>query len=91
MHSVFTRQSTNSGANFGEAVNLTRGVIPDGKALQAGQETLAAQGSYVYSLFLSTASNVYLRRSTDSGANFLSGYQELTSATAPYITRAGGR
>ena len=50
VHSVFTRQSANSGASFGEAINLTRDVIPEGKALQAGLETLAAQGSYVYSL-----------------------------------------
>jgi hypothetical protein len=87
VHSVFTRRSTNSGANFGAAVNLTRGVIPEGKALQAGQETLVAQGSYVYSLFVTTAYNVYLRRSTDGGVNFLPGYQELTSATAPNITQ----
>jgi len=84
VHSVFTCQSTNSGASFGEAINLTRDVIPEDKALQAGQETLAAQGSYVYSLFVTTASNVYLRRSTDGGVNFL-GLQELNSATAPYI------
>ena len=88
VHSVFTRQSTNSGATFGATLNLTRGVIPDGKALQAGQETLAAQGSYVYSLFLSTASNVYFRRSLDSGVTF-QGLQELTAAAnTPYI--AGG-
>lgn len=54
LHSVFTRQSTNSGATFGEAENLSRGVIPDGKALQAGLETLAAQGGYVYSLCVTT-------------------------------------
>jgi hypothetical protein len=88
VHSVFTRRSTDSGASFGGAENLTRGVIPEGKALQAGQETLAAQGSYVYSLFLSTASNVYFRRSLDSGANF-QGLQELNAAAStPYI--AGG-
>lgn len=86
VHSVFSRQSTDSGASFGEAINLTRNVIPEGKALQAGLETLAVQGSYVYSLVCTTASNVYLRRSIDGGVNFL-GLQELTSATAPYITQ----
>jgi len=85
--SVFYRRSTNSGSSFSDAVNLTAGVIPDGKTLQAGQETLAAQGDFVYSLFVTTAYNVYLRRSTDGGVNFLAGYQELTSTSAPYITQ----
>ncbi|MCX5888209.1 MAG: hypothetical protein NTY36_01995 [Deltaproteobacteria bacterium] len=86
--SVFYRQSTNSGSAFGNAQNLSNGVIPAGKAIEQGQETLAAQGSYVYSLFLSTASNVYFRRSLDSGAGF-QGLQELTAAAStPYI--AGG-
>jgi hypothetical protein len=84
VHSVFTRQSTNSGSSFNPAINLTRGVIPDGKALQPGQETLAAQGDYVYSLFVTTAMNVYLRRSTNGGVTFMP-LQELTGATAPYI------
>jgi hypothetical protein len=90
VHSVFTRQSTNSGASFGEAINLTRDGIPEGKALQVGLETLASQGSYVYTLLVTTATNVYLRRSTDGGVNFLGGLQALTSG--PLISlRAGGR
>jgi hypothetical protein len=86
--SVFSRQSTNSGATFGAAMNLTNGVIPADKVLQGGQETLAAQGSYVYSLLVTTASNVYFRRSLDSGVSFQP-LQELTAApNTPYI--AGG-
>lgn len=84
--SVFTRQSTNSGSTFGDAQNLSNGAMPVGKVIQAGQETLAAQGGYVYSLFLSTAANVYFRRSLDSGAGFL-GLQELTAPNTPYITQ----
>ena len=85
--SVFYRRSTDSGSTFGEAVNLTAtaGVT---QAIQPGQETLAAKGGYVYSLFLATASNVYFRRSLDSGVNF-QGLQELNAAAnTPYI--AGG-
>jgi hypothetical protein len=86
VHSVFIRRSTDSGANFGEVRNLTRGVIPEGKALAPGQETLTALGNYVYSLFVTTAWDVYLRRSTDNGANFL-GLQVLNSTTSPYISQ----
>lgn len=53
-HSVFYRRSTDAGETWEDVVNLSLGVIPGEKALQAGQETLAAQGNYVYSLFLTT-------------------------------------
>lgn len=83
VHSIFYRRSLDSGQTWGNAVNLSRGAIPEGKVPQRGQETLAAQGDYVYSLFLATAGNVYFRRSTDGGANF-QGLQELTAVTPPY-------
>ena len=67
---VFTRRSTDSGAGFGDALNLTRDVLPDGTPFQSGQETLAAQGNYVYGLFLTTSGKVYFRRSTNGGVRF---------------------
>ncbi len=81
--SVFTRRSTDSGATYGAAVNLTNGVIP-GEAIQTGEETLATRGSYVYSLFVTTASNVYFRRSLDSGNNFLD-LQKLSYNSGHYV------
>jgi hypothetical protein len=84
--SVFYRKSADSGVNFSEAQNFSREVIPADRAIQYGQETLAARGNYVYALFLTTGGNVYLRRSVDGGANFL-GLQEL-SYTVPHF--AGG-
>jgi hypothetical protein len=88
VHSVFHRRSTNSGSTFGDAINLTRGVVPEGKALQAGQETLASQGNYVYCLFVTTASDVYLRRSLDSGANFQA-LQTLNASPGTYYIAGG--
>jgi hypothetical protein len=88
VQSIFVRRSTTSGSSFSEALNLSREVIPAGRAIAPGQETLASQGNFVYSLFPSTASDVYLRRSLDSGANFLA-LQTLTAApNTPYT--AGG-
>jgi hypothetical protein len=84
--SVFYRYSTDSGSTFSEVQNFSLGVIPEGKVIAPGQETLAAQGSYVYSVFVSTATNVYLRRSIDNGTSFL-GLQELTAPNTPYITQ----
>jgi hypothetical protein len=86
VQSVFYRRSTDSGVTFSEAQNFSREVIPADRAIQYGQETLAARGNYVYALFLTTSGNVYLRRSVDGGANFL-GLQEL-SYTVPHF--AGG-
>ena len=77
--STFVRHSANSGSSFGEAVNLTRGQVPAGKALQFSLETLAARGGFVYCVFVTTASDVYLRRSLDYGENFLA-LQTLTAA-----------
>ena len=38
--------------------------------MQPGQETVAAQGGYVYVVFMTTDGTVYLRRSADNGAGF---------------------
>jgi hypothetical protein len=82
VHSIFYCRSGNSGATWEAARNLTAGTLAEGQPLQAGLETLAAGGSHVYTLFVSTAANVYLRRSTDGGLGF-SGLQGLTTDT-PY-------
>ena len=83
--SVFIRRSTDAGDTFGDAVNLSKGIIPDEKAIQGGHDTIVAKGNYVYSLFTSTAKNVYFRRSTDGGANF-GELKELTSTDTPYLS-----
>jgi hypothetical protein len=88
-HSIFYRRSTDSGTTWQDIVNLSLGVIPGDKVLESGQETLAAQGAYVYSLFVTTAGNVYLRRSTNSGASFM-GLQELNSTNPDVSYIASG-
>jgi hypothetical protein len=78
VRSVFSRYSANNGTDWGDAMNLSKGVWPAGKTPQGGRETLAAQGNYVYALAESEQRNIYLRRSTSGGAGFLS-LQELTT------------
>ncbi len=78
IRSVFLSHSTNSGLTFDAPINLTQSVLPDTTVFQAGQETLAVAGNYVYTIFVSTGGNVYLRRSSDGGSNFF-GLQELTA------------
>ena len=91
VHSVFIRRSEDAGVTFSDALNLTDGQVDDAKALQAGQETIAAQGNYVYCLFPSTAGNVYLRRSADGGGSFF-GLQGIDQCQrTPIFPTAGGR
>ncbi|MHC1725938.1 MAG: hypothetical protein AB9866_08030 [Syntrophobacteraceae bacterium] len=80
-YKLFYRRSTDNGASFEPIRNLFA-------AANAHHvyDVLAAKGSYVYSLFVTTDADVYLRRSTDGGENFL-GLQELTSAIAPKISQ----
>ncbi len=82
--SVFYRRSTDYGVTFGNAVNLSKAELPL-KTLLTGHETIAAKGSYVYAVFLTNDSKVYMKRSLDGGANF-EGIQELTAPLGtPYI------
>ena len=83
-HAVFFRRSTDGGVTFDDAVSLSGTGLPDGKALQQGQETIAAAGDHVYAVFTSTAGDVYLRRSNDGGASFQP-LQELSRAVTPYL------
>ena len=78
IQSVMYSRSTDSGMTFAAPVNLSKGALPDTIAFQAGQETLVAKGDYLYTLFVSTGGNIYLRRSADSGGSF-SAPRELTS------------
>ena len=84
VHSVLFRRSIDSGATFEDVENLTNGVLPTGKSLQQGQETLAAAGNYVYTIFTSTSANIYLRRSVDGGSSFMA-LQELTAPNTSTI------
>jgi hypothetical protein len=82
---AFYRRSIDSGVTFGDAVNLSRTVLPEGDWSHYGMETLAAQGNYVYTVFLSNSNwRIFLRRSTNGGGSFLEA-QELTSPGVPYI------
>jgi hypothetical protein len=82
--SVFYRRSTDGGATFAGAWNLSRNIIPPDKAIQAGLETVAAQGDYVYAAFCTTSGNVYLRRSNEGGVHFY-GLQELSYPDSTFV------
>ena len=85
VHTIFYRRSINAGATWEAVQSLTAGTPAQGKAFQAGLETLATKGDYVYTLFVTTATNINLRRSTNGGASF-SNVQELTTTT-PYTNQ----
>jgi hypothetical protein len=71
---AYFRRSTDSGATFGPVLNLSS-KLPDGQTATLGEETVAAQGSNVYVVFVGVDVSgnypkVYLRRSADSGVSF---------------------
>ncbi|RJR39726.1 MAG: hypothetical protein C4567_11550 [Deltaproteobacteria bacterium] len=74
--SLCFRRSTDKGATFGPVKKLATNGVGMGD-MSLGGETVAAQGNYVYVVFFTTGSRVYLRRSRDAGAGFLA-RQELT-------------
>jgi hypothetical protein len=80
---LFLRRSTDKGVTFGPPKKLATNGSGMGN-LQLGFETVAAQGNYVYAVFLTTDSRVYLRRSSDGGASF-SALQELTLPGISYL------
>jgi len=89
--SAFFRRSTNSGVTFEDAINLSKPELPSGRISRWAQETIAAQGSHVYVVFVAVdASNgsgngrVYIKSSTDSGATF-SAMQELSPVGDPNV------
>lgn len=77
------RRSTDKGATLGPVQKLATNGVGIGN-MQLGCETLAAQGNYVYAVFLTTDSRVYLRRSTNAGSSFLA-RQELTVPGVTYL------
>lgn len=80
VHSIFLARSRDGGATWDPIQNLTEGLLPAGKVLAEGQETLATAGHFVYAVFLSTAGDVYVRSSSDDGTTF-SGLKKLTTST----------
>jgi hypothetical protein len=68
--SLYLRRSTDQGLNFGEPQKLATNQTGGLGNLSVNQEAVAAQGGHVYVVFQTTDGAVYLRRSTDSGANF---------------------
>ena len=86
--SLFYRRSTNSGTSFETAKNLSKPVLPAGRAPVWGLETIAAKGSYVYVVFVEDGtSRVLFRGSSDGGSSF-SPLKELTKEGYKHI--AGG-
>jgi hypothetical protein len=83
-HGVFVRRSTDAGATFEDARNLTEGLLDDGQSLQQGHETIAAQGDHVYAVYVTSTGDVQLRRSGDGGANF-EPPQELSRRQLPFL------
>jgi hypothetical protein len=59
------RRSTNKGDTFGAPIRFYTG-----GELSSGQETIAAQGNYVYVLFPTTDNKIHLRRSANQGSTF---------------------
>lgn len=85
---IFYRRSLDGGLVFGSALNLSEGTVADGLPLQAGQATVVARGTYVYTAWVSTNGRLFLRRSTNAGAAFQP-VQELTApAGTQYIASA---
>jgi len=68
--SLYTRRSTDQGQTFGDPTKLAQNQTGGIGDMNLGQETVAAKGGYVYVVFMTSDSTVYLRRSTDSGATF---------------------
>lgn len=62
---LLLRRSTDKGRTFGTPIKLY-----SGSELAVGQETIAAQGNYVYVIFPTTDSKMHLRRSTTEGRGF---------------------
>lgn len=65
VRTLIYRRSTDKGNTFGAPVKLYTGGV-----LSPGQETIAAQGNYVYVLFPTTDNKIHLRRSVNQGATF---------------------
>jgi hypothetical protein len=86
---LFTR-SSDGGLTWMPVGNLATGLLPEGYRALAGEETIAAAGDYVYALLPTERyddRNLYLRVSTDGGAQF-GPLQQLTNDTGSY-TSAG--
>jgi hypothetical protein len=76
--SLYIRRSADQGQTFADPQLLAQNKT-DGIGIMAdGLETVAAQDGYVYVMFLTDDSTVYLRRSADNGVGF-SPWQNLGS------------
>jgi hypothetical protein len=79
---LFFRQSTDNGKTLSEPYILSKS-LPEGVVPRYGLETIAAQGDYVYVVFVSEGQDLYLRRSMDGGATFKA-LQPLATSSSPY-------
>ncbi len=87
---LFLRRSSDNGKTLSKPYILSKG-LPDGVHTVSGHETIAAQGDYVYVVFVTEGngnSDVYCRRSSDGGATFKA-LQPLATASGPYWLTGG--
>jgi len=86
---VFFARSTNNGATFGNTATATRNLLPAGRTVRWGMETIVAKDGYVYLVFLTEGQSntlVRMRRSTDGGNSFYS-IQDLSAPIGiSYVT-----
>ncbi|MCX5891155.1 MAG: hypothetical protein NTY36_17160 [Deltaproteobacteria bacterium] len=68
--SLYIRRSGDGGLNFGAPQKLAQNQTGGIGDMQLGQETVSAQGGYVYVVLMTSDGTVYLRRSSDNGAGF---------------------
>ena len=68
--SLYLRRSADQGQTFAEPQLLAQNKTDGIGIMQKGQETVAAQGGYVYVVFMTTDGIVYLRRFADNGVGF---------------------
>jgi hypothetical protein len=71
LRALYIRRSTDQGLSFGAPTKLAQNQTDGIANMQLGQETVAANGGYVYVVLMTSDGTVYLRRSSDGGASFL--------------------
>jgi len=68
---LYLRRSTDQGLNFGDPIPIAQNATDGIGNMRLGMETVAANGGYVYVVFMTEDGTVYLRRSVNSGGSFL--------------------
>jgi hypothetical protein len=80
---LYLRRSTDQGLHFGDPITIAQNATDGIGNMRLGMETVAANGGYVYVVFMTEDGTVYLRRSTNSGVSFLARQTMGTGAWWP--------